>query len=76
MPEAPTEFLDIEALCSLFPDRTRGAFYTERSRGIGIGALGVQIGKRLYWRRSDVDAWFESKLDEQKARFVPGPDAA
>jgi hypothetical protein len=62
-----TQFLTVEELCARFPERTPTAIYTERSRGIGIGSLGVRVGQRLYWRESDINAWFDQKLEEQRA---------
>lgn len=42
--------------------RSPGAIYVERHRGNGIGALGVVVGRKLMWRRSDIDRWFDDQL--------------
>ena len=57
-------YLTIEDVVALFPGRSRGAIYTERHKGVGLGAIATQVGNRLYWRAGDVDRWF----DEQMAR--------
>jgi hypothetical protein len=57
MHEGKGEFLNAEAVAALF-DRTVSSLYTERYRGEGLGTLGVKVGRRLYWRRSDIDRWF------------------
>ena len=59
-----SEYLNVEDVAALF-GRSRASIYVERHKGEGLGALGVQVGKRLFWRRADVDAWFEQKLAEQ-----------
>ena len=58
--QTPGDFLTIEEVAALF-GRSRESLYTERHRGSGLGALGVPVGKRLYWRRADIDAWFDSQ---------------
>lgn len=60
MPEH--ELLKVEEVATL-TRRTAQALYNERHRGEGIGALGVKVGKRILWRRRDIDAW----IDEQVA---------
>lgn len=35
--------------------------YDQRHRGVGIGALGIKVGRHLRFRWSDIDAY----LDEQ-----------
>jgi predicted DNA-binding transcriptional regulator AlpA len=56
--QTPSDFLTIEEVAALF-GRSRESLYTERHRGSGLGALGVSVGKRLYWRRADIDDWFD-----------------
>jgi predicted DNA-binding transcriptional regulator AlpA len=58
MSQTPSDFLTIEEVAALF-GRSRESLYTERHRGSGLGALGRPVGKRLYWRRGDIDAWFD-----------------
>lgn len=60
------EYLNIEELAQLF-NRSPAAIYTERCRGEGLGVLGVRVGKRLFWRPADIDAYFEQRQREQLA---------
>lgn len=55
------EYLGIEDTASLFPHLTVSALYSQRHRGEAPGALAVKVGKRLVWRRSDLDAWWETQ---------------
>lgn len=64
------EYLDIAQVAAI-GNRTIGAIYTERHRGVGLGALGVRVGHRLVWRKSDIDNWFEEQ-QKQKAASVTG----
>jgi len=63
-------YLTIEQVVDLFPGRTRGAIYAERHLGLGLGAMATQVGKRLYWKRSDVDEWFDQKQAHDEAERV------
>jgi excisionase family DNA binding protein len=38
-----------------------GTIYKQRSEG--TGPPGFRLGKHVRWRRSEVDAWLESKRD-------------
>ena len=58
--QTPSDFLTIEEVADLF-GRSRESLYTERHRRSGVGSLGVSVGKRLYWRRADIDAWFDEQ---------------
>lgn len=60
-----TDLLTIEEVSAL-TRRKPTALYTERHRGIGIGALGVAVGRRILWRRADIDAWFSAQLEAQR----------
>lgn len=59
MPEQPTELLTADQVADWF-QHTKPALYVQRHRGEAPGALSVKIGKRLLWRRSDLEAWVES----------------
>jgi len=61
------EYLVLEQILAI-GDRTPSAIYSERYRGVGLGALAVKVGKRLVWRRSDVERWFE----EQRQKAAEG----
>jgi len=63
---ANSGYLNVEELAEMF-GRTVGSVYTERHRGEGIGALGVRVGRRLFWRPADIDAFFEQRQREQLA---------
>lgn len=58
------EFLPIEELAALF-DRSPSSIYAERHRGDGLGSLGVRVGRRLYWRRSDIDRYFDERVSSR-----------
>ena len=58
--QTASDFLTIEEVAALF-GRSRESLYTERHRGSGVGTLGVQVGRRLYWRRADIDTWFDRR---------------
>ena len=62
-----SDYLTIEDVVALFPGRTRGAIYAERHLGLGLGAMATLVGKRLYWKRSAVDEWFDQKQARDEA---------
>lgn len=57
------EFLTVEELAELLR-RTPSAIYTARSRGIEPASLGVAVGRKILWRRADIDAWFEREKQQ------------
>lgn len=65
MSESP-EYLDIDQMVELLPGQTRNAIYSSRHRGQAPGVLAVQIGKRLYWRRTDIERWFDERQALQR----------
>lgn len=56
-----SEFLEILDVIDLFPWLSASAIYAQRHRGVGLGSLAVRCGRRLVWRRSDIDAWFDGQ---------------
>ena len=40
------------------------ALYTQRHRREAPGSLGVKVGRKLLWRQSELDAWFDRTRDE------------
>lgn len=56
------EFLTIGEVASLLRT-TPAALYAARHRGQKPGSLGVQVGRKIVWRRSDIDAWWNAELD-------------
>ena len=61
----PTKFLGVEEVAALFPGQTPGSLYAQRTRGLNPGALGVKVGRRILWRESDLDVWYEQQRAEQ-----------
>lgn len=59
---ADPEFLTIEEAAEL-TRRTPNALHVERARGQGVGALGIRVGRRLLFKREDIDAY----IDELRA---------
>lgn len=59
--DAKPEFLTVEALAELL-QTTPNALYVQRHRGEAPGALSVKAGKRLLWRRQDIEHWFDAQL--------------
>lgn len=43
-----------------------GALYTQRHRGEAPGALAVKVGKKLLWRESDLEEWFDRERESQR----------
>ena len=43
---------------------TVSALYTQRHRQEAPGSLGVKVGRKLLWRQSELDAWFDRTRDE------------
>lgn len=54
------EYLTVQEAAALFRSKP-GALYTQRHRGQAPGALAVQVGGKLLYRRSDLVSWFESQ---------------
>ena len=55
------QLLTVEDLCSLLRV-SRAAIYSQRLRGEMPGALGVKLGKRIFFRPVDIDNYIESQL--------------
>lgn len=43
---------------------TVSALYTQRHRREAPGSLGAKVGRKLLWRQSELDAWFDRTRDE------------
>ncbi len=54
------EYLTIEEVADLLRT-TRTALYSQRHRSEEPGSLAIKVGRRLVWRRTDLDAWFDSQ---------------
>ena len=61
-----SEYLGIGDVAELY-GTTRSALYTQKYRNEAPGALCVRVGKRLVWRRADLEAWWEKQRREAEA---------
>ncbi len=43
---------------------TVSALYTQRHRREAPGSLAVKVGRKLLWRQSELDAWFDRTREE------------
>ncbi len=50
---------------------TKSALYTQHHRGMAPGALGVKVGRRILWRVSDLESWYDKKAAEAAAEARP-----
>lgn len=57
-------YLDAHEVADRF-HRTEAALYVERHRGVGIGALAVKVGRKLLWRESDLERWFDRQRGDE-----------
>ncbi len=67
------DLLTVEDLGSLLR-LTRDAIYSQRVRGQMPGSLGVHLGKRLFFRRSDIEAYLDGQFDRKKGTGDECPD--
>lgn len=58
------EFLGVGEVADLL-GQSPSAIYAARHRGQVPAALGVLVGRRIVWRRSDIDRWFDSNVEAQ-----------
>ena len=61
--EPRSEYLTVEEVADLFRVSV-SALYTQRYRSEPPGVLGRKVGRRLLWRRADLDAWFDRTREE------------
>jgi predicted DNA-binding transcriptional regulator AlpA len=59
-------YLGIDEVAARYPGQTPNSLYTQRHRGEAPGALGVKVGRRILWRESDLEAWFDSLREAQR----------
>lgn len=57
-----SQLLDVEEMAATF-NTTAASLYVQRNRGTAPGSLAVRVGKRLYWHRADLEAWWNSQLE-------------
>ena len=55
---------------------TPTAIYGARYRGEAPASYAVRIGRRLLWRRGDVEAWIDSEAEAVRAAAEAGEPAA
>jgi hypothetical protein len=60
------DLLTVEGLAELLRT-TPSAIHSQRHRGQAPGRLGVRLGRRYFYRRQDIDAYFASELAKQTA---------
>lgn len=46
---------------------TPSALYSQRHRREAPGALGVKVGRKIVYRRTDLEAFLDSRIEEQLA---------
>ncbi len=46
------------------------AIHSQRHRGEMPGSLGVKLGKRVFYRRSDIDAFIDQQIAHDEATRV------
>ncbi len=44
--------------------------YSQRHKRVGIGALGLRIGRHLRWRPSDIEAWLDAQSEKAQEEAV------
>lgn len=57
-------YLTAEEVASMYR-LTVSALYTQRHRGEAPGSLGAKVGRKLLWRQSELDAWFDRTREEE-----------
>lgn len=55
-----TRFLTAEEVSDLFSIPV-SSLYNQRWRRQAPGSLGAKVGRRILWRLSDLEAWFDSE---------------
>ena len=60
------DLLTVEQLAELLRT-TPSAIHSQRHRGQAPGRLGVKLGRRVFWRRIDLDEHFSAELAKQTA---------
>lgn len=58
------DLLTVEQLAELLHVKP-SAIHSQRHRGERPGVFGVKLGRRVFYRRRDIDALFEAELAKQ-----------
>ena len=61
------EYLTVEELAELLRV-SPSAIHTQRLRGEVPGCLGVKLGRRVFFRRQDLDAHFDAEQARRRVR--------
>ena len=64
------QLLTVEELSALLRV-SRAAIYSQRLRGEMPGTLGVKLGKRIFFRPGDIDAYMDQQVAREAAARVP-----
>lgn len=67
-----SEFLTVDETADLLRT-TPGAIYTSRHRSEPPGIFAVKVGRKLLFRRSDIDAYFTEQLRVQRDSVPAAP---
>ncbi len=62
MPDERPDYLTVREVADLYRVSV-SALYTQRYRSEPPGALGVKVGRRLLWKRSELDVWWTSQQE-------------
>ena len=60
------DLLTVEQLAELL-DTSPSAIHSQRHRGQVPGKFGVKLGRRVYFRASDLDEYISAELEKQTA---------
>ena len=63
------EYLGIAEVSILY-QTSPSALYSQRHRGEAPGALCVKVGKKLMWRKADLEKWWESQRKPARSGAV------
>jgi hypothetical protein len=62
MPDERPDYLTVREVADLYRVSI-SALYTQRYRSEPPGVLGRKVGRRLLWKRSELDAWWTSQQE-------------
>ena len=44
--------------------------YQQRHRRVGVGGLGIRLGRHLRWRPEDIERWLDERTERAKEEAV------
>ena len=62
MPDERPDYLTVREVADLYRVSV-SALYTQRYRSEPPGVLGVKVGRRLLWKRSELDVWWTAQQE-------------